>query len=154
MDKFYEAQIVNYGKRTMLEFMIPEPAAFYRHASGKKPATGPTAPTPDAPGFCRNGVFHPLTPADLQPENYMCFVGKYNVSDVAPPMPRYVRLSDVVKFKTESTAGDPIAFAESNDSFKVPEGYTPRAITYTISGGNSHSATSYTTTTTTSSSSS
>ncbi len=141
VDKFYEAQIVNYGKRTMLEFMIPDPAAFYRFAAANKPAPGPTIARPDAPGFCRNGVFHPLTPGDLQPENYMCFVGKYKVSDVAPPMPRYVRISDVVKFKSESTAGDPVALAEVNDSFKVPEGYTPRAITYTISGGNSHSAT-------------
>lgn len=142
VDKFYEAQIVNYGKRTMLEFMIPEPAAFYRHAITKKPSTTAPVPKPEMPGFCRNGVFHPLTPSDLQPENYLCFVGKYRVSDVAPPPARYLRVSDVVKYKQESTAGNPIVFAEANDSFKIPEGYTPRAVTYTISGGNSHSATS------------
>jgi hypothetical protein len=129
VDKFYEAQIVNYGKRMMLEFMIPDPAAFYRFAAANKPTSGPAVPRPEAPGFCRNGVFHPLTPADLQPENYMCFIGKYKVSDVAPPMPRYIRLSDVVKFKVDSTVGNPVAFAEVNDNFKVPEGYTPRAIT-------------------------
>ncbi|MET0648648.1 MAG: hypothetical protein ABW208_18715 [Pyrinomonadaceae bacterium] len=141
VDKVYEAQIVNYGKRTMLEFMIPDPAAFYRFAAANKPVPGATVARPEAPGFCRNGVFHPLAPGDLQPENYMCFVGKYKVSDVAPPTPRYIRLSDVVKFKVDSTSGNPAAFAEINDNFKVPGGYTPRAITYTISGGNTHSAT-------------
>jgi len=141
VDKVYEAQIVNYGKRTMLEFMIPDPAAFHRYASTHRPSAGKVVPRPERPGFCRDGVFHPLTPPDLQPENYMCFVGKYNVSEVAAPSPRYVRVSDVLKFKTETTQSDPITFAEANDSFKVPEGYTPRAITYTITGGNSHSAT-------------
>ena len=32
VNKLYEAQVVNYGGRTMLEFMVPEPAAFYRFA--------------------------------------------------------------------------------------------------------------------------
>lgn len=141
VDKFYEAQIVNYGKRTMLEFMIPDPGAFHRFAAAHKPATGPVVPRPEVPGFCRNGTFHPLAPADLQPENYMCFVGKYRVADVAAPPPRYVRLSDVLKFKVEGVSGEPVAFAEVNDNFKVTEGYTPREVSYTISGGNSHSAT-------------
>src|SRR5207248_2282595 len=32
VDKIYNAQIVNYGKRLMLEFVVPEPAAFLRYA--------------------------------------------------------------------------------------------------------------------------
>jgi hypothetical protein len=141
VDKYYEAQIVNYGKRTMLEFMIPEPAAFYKFAASNKPTAGPTIPKPDRPGFCRNGVFYPLTPSDLQPENYMCFVGKYNVKNVAAPSPRYMKVSDLLKYKIDSTGGKPVAFAESNDSFKTPEGYLPKAVNYSIAGGNSHSAT-------------
>ncbi len=141
IDKFYEAQIVNYGKRTMLEFMIPEPSAFYKFAMAKRPRPSPDVPRPERPGFCRNGVFHPLSPADLQPENYLCFVGKYNVKNVGAPSPRYRRVSDVLKYKIDSTQGEPISFAESNDSFKVPEGYVPKGISYAIAGGNSHSAT-------------
>ena len=37
VDKIYELQIVNYGKRFMLEFIVPEPAAFFRHAMSKLP---------------------------------------------------------------------------------------------------------------------
>jgi hypothetical protein len=29
VDKVYQAQIVNYGKRLMVEFIVPEPAAFF-----------------------------------------------------------------------------------------------------------------------------
>lgn len=141
VDKFYEAQIVNYGKRTMLEFMIPDPAAFTRFAATNRPASPASVPKPEVPGFCRDGVFHPLTPADLRPDNYLCFVSKYRVSDVAPPIPRYIRVPDVVKFKVASTDGEPITFAEVNDGFAVPNGYAPRSVDYTISGGNSHSAT-------------
>ena len=32
IDKIYRAQIINYGKRLMLEFIVPEPAAFLRYA--------------------------------------------------------------------------------------------------------------------------
>ncbi|OLB74228.1 MAG: hypothetical protein AUI14_24130 [Actinobacteria bacterium 13_2_20CM_2_71_6] len=35
VDKVYRTQVVNYGKRLMLEFIVPEPAAFLRHAMTK-----------------------------------------------------------------------------------------------------------------------
>lgn len=141
VDKYYEAQIVNYGKRLMLEFMVPEPGAFYKYARTKKPPAATDVPKPEQPGFCRQGVFTPLSPADLQPENYLCFVAKYNVKNVTAPSPRYLRVSDLLKYKIDSTQGEPVSFAESNDSFKIPEGYSPKAISYVIAGGNSHSAT-------------
>ncbi len=121
--------------------MIPEPAAFYKFASSQRPVPGPNVPAPEQPGFCRNGVFQPLKPSDLQPENYMCFVGKYRVKNSTVPIPRYLKIADLLKYKIDSTAGKPVAFAEVNDSFKVPEGYLPKAVTYTIVGGNAHSVT-------------
>lgn len=138
VDKFYEAQVVNYGQRTMLEFMVPDPAAFYRYAQ-VAPSRSMANERPERPGFCRNGKFQPLRPTDLRPENYLCFVARYNVADVAPPQPRFVRVSDLLKFKVDTTDENPITFAEVNDSFKVPVGYAPRDVTYRIAGGNSHS---------------
>ena len=35
VDKFYEAQIVNYGKRTMLEFIIPDPGGLLSPCTGR-----------------------------------------------------------------------------------------------------------------------
>ena len=37
VNKIYNAQILNYGKRTMAEFIVPEPAAFYLFAKGYGP---------------------------------------------------------------------------------------------------------------------
>lgn len=139
LDKRYRVQIMNYGRRAMLEFMVPEPAAFHVFALTRTAAAMATAPTP--PGFCRDGVFQPLRPGDLGPDNYGCFVARYNVKNVTPPPVRYTRVCDVLKHKIDSTSGAPVVFVESNDSFKVPAGYRPIAVSYNIAGGNSHSGT-------------
>jgi hypothetical protein len=152
VDKFYKAQIVNYGKRLMLEFLIPEPAAFYKYALNKKPLVT-NVPEPERPGFCCNGEFYPLSPDNLQPENYLCFVAKYNVKNVSLPPPKYLWLSDVLIHKIETTNQEaPVSFAISNgptsgatsgatsgDTFKIPEGYLPKKVSYNISGSNTHS---------------
>jgi hypothetical protein len=31
VDKCYQARLINYGRRLMLEFIVPEPDAFYLH---------------------------------------------------------------------------------------------------------------------------
>ena len=92
VDKFYKAQIVNYGKRVMLEFMVPEPAAFYRFASSNKSSNVPDIKKPDEPGFCRMEFFTNLN-LRHKPLNYMCFVAKYQVNDVSPPPNPYINLS-------------------------------------------------------------
>ena len=46
VDKYYEAQIYNYGKRMMFEFIIPEPAAFYGYAQTHQPKVAITPPMP------------------------------------------------------------------------------------------------------------
>jgi hypothetical protein len=64
VDKKYRAQIYNYGKRLMLEFVVPEPAAFWR-ASQKGvgvPSVSATAPFPFV-----DGAGKPLTPDAFTP---------------------------------------------------------------------------------------
>jgi hypothetical protein len=152
VDKFYKTQIVNYGKRLMLEFVIPEPAAFYKYALNKKPLVT-NVPEPERPGFCCDGEFYPLSPDNLQPENYLCFVAKYNVKNISQPPPKYLWISDVLIHKIETTNQEtPVSFAVSNgpasgatgggtsgDTFKIPEGYMPKMVNYNISGSNTHS---------------
>ncbi len=143
VDKFYEAQIVNYGKRMMLEFMIPEPAAFYKYALVKKPLST-KVPQPERPGFCCEDVFYPLSPDTLQPDNYLCFVSKYNAKNVTAPPPLYLQVSDLIKYKIETTTQEnPVSFAEATNTegFKIPDGYFPKLVKYNISGSNAHSAT-------------
>jgi hypothetical protein len=52
VDKIYRAQVVNYGKRLMLEFTVPEPAAFIRYALINKPVDNVPQVEPDPPGYC------------------------------------------------------------------------------------------------------
>lgn len=140
LDKRYEAQILNYGRRAMLEFMIPSPAAFYKYAKTQA-ASRPDLTPPPRPGFCNNGTFHPLKPTDIRPDNYMYFVAKYMVKNAAPPAPRYIRVSGILQYKVENTKEAPVAFAETNDSFAITKGYVPKSVSYAIAGGNGHSQT-------------
>lgn len=139
VNKYYEAQVVNYGLRTMLEFMVPEPAAFYRFALSKNPGKEISIKKPDDPGFCQAGRFFPLKPTDLTGSNYMCFVGKYGVSDVQPPPEKMKKISSILAYKSEHIEKTLLTFHEYNQEFTIPDGYIPKVITYHISGENSHS---------------
>jgi hypothetical protein len=91
IDKVYSAQVASYGLRSILEFVVPEPAALYRFAQSNLPRTGLTLGRPDPPGYCvgASRTFLPLSPGDLSESNYLFWVGKYGVSGVIPPPPRY-----------------------------------------------------------------
>ena len=49
VDKYYKARLINYGKRLMLEFIVPEPAAFYLHLQLKQTLKGVTMKQPVPP---------------------------------------------------------------------------------------------------------
>ncbi|MDH6221474.1 hypothetical protein [Streptomyces pseudovenezuelae] len=48
VDKVYKAQIFNYGKRTMFEFLIPQPAAYWVQTRLRNAEKGLTVPQPPA----------------------------------------------------------------------------------------------------------
>ncbi|MGK7397437.1 MAG: hypothetical protein ACNS62_22865 [Candidatus Cyclobacteriaceae bacterium M3_2C_046] len=139
VNKYYEAQVVNYGLRTMLEFMIPEPAAFYRFALARNPDRETNLKKPAEPGFCQAGRFFPLKPTDLTNSNFMCFVGKYGVTGINSPPEKMKKASSFLGYKTEFTDQTLLTFNEENKAFKIPDGYIPKFISYHISGENSHS---------------
>lgn len=88
VDKIYRAQVVNYGKRLMLEFVVPEPAAFLRYAIAHQPVEGVTLECPKPPGYClANGTFAPLQASDVKADNYMYWASEYRAEDVEPPPP-------------------------------------------------------------------
>ena len=62
LDKVYLGQVYNYGKREVIELMIPEPAAFTRYVATHAPKQGLTVPKPTEPGYCTptTGKFEPL----------------------------------------------------------------------------------------------
>ncbi|MEK6227569.1 MAG: hypothetical protein AABM40_14910, partial [Chloroflexota bacterium] len=84
LEKVYEAQIFNYGKRMLFDIMLPEPAAFWLYAVSSAPPPGNNLVKP--PPFT-------LTPADLNEWNYMPYVAKYQVSGVTPPPDPYITVA-------------------------------------------------------------
>jgi hypothetical protein len=111
VDKYYQAQIYNYGKRMMFEFIIPEPAAFYTYALANPPRKEIALPKPFTAKFM-----------DITEHNYMDFMAEYNVQGVTPPP---------IPWKTVSTSlskdGMELAAYKSHvlatHELLVPEGY-------------------------------
>jgi hypothetical protein len=87
LNKIYKAQIVNYGKRLILEFVVPEPAAFLRYAMTHTPVDGITLINPDPPGYCLEDghTFQALRVQDITRDTYLFWVSKYGAQDVTPP---------------------------------------------------------------------
>jgi hypothetical protein len=127
VNKRYQAQVLNYGKRVMLEFVVPEPAAFYHQTSLAASATGVPIeePEPLPEGFSFR---------DVKPGTYQTWTDLYRVSDVEPPPPFYRTIGRPIE-QPETTHG--IDFSEDyilttkTDTLSVPEGY--RAIEAWIS---------------------
>jgi hypothetical protein len=131
VDKLYEAQVVSYGLRMMFEFVIPEPAALYRHALTLTPREGTSVQRPDPPGYCllNTETFVSLTPNDLNEANYLFWVSKYGVSGVAPPPTRFKTIGTALN--EEATENDSTVTI-TNAELQVPAGY--RAIRSWVSG--------------------
>lgn len=129
VDKIYEAQVVNYGKRLMFEMMIPDPAAFHRFAmAGGKIADAisikkPLDPINDITAIRR--VFAGITPmksaADITESNYMLWSGLYNAEVEAPPASEIIigLAKGAMNFPNDGGKLGNIA----TDELEVPQGY-------------------------------
>jgi hypothetical protein len=79
LNKRYRARLVNYGRRLMFEFVVPEPAAFYRFQKANFKTAG-TSHLPQEPMIWGKR----LKPEDLNAGNVGDFVSQYAVRDVQP----------------------------------------------------------------------
>jgi len=110
VDKVYEAQVFNYGKRMMFDVMVPEPAAFWIYANTNKPVPGATLKEPD--------VFT-LRPSDLSASNYSFYVQKYEVAGVKPPPEPYQTVAKTFEGAASHDDHGGTKIAE----IPIPEGY-------------------------------
>jgi len=126
VDKVYLAQVVNYGKRLMLEFIVPEPAAFVRHAMTHSPLDGVSVVEPEPPGYCLgNGAgFAPLQAEDITRENYLFWASKYGAQDVTTPPPSLILASGARKSPDSmpTSGGDRFISSEVFD-VAIADGY-------------------------------
>ncbi|MBA4143713.1 MAG: hypothetical protein H0X43_12105 [Nitrosospira sp.] len=82
--KVYEAQVFNYGPRTLFDIMIPEPAALLMEAFRSRRSAAIELEKP--PAF-------DLNPSQLTEDNYETYVTLYGATDVkSPPEPLHDRI--------------------------------------------------------------
>ena len=116
VDKKYHAQIYNYGCCLMLEFILPEPAAYYR-ASIIKEAVAAAGAVPPVPFLDFNG--QPLGIEDITEENYQIFAGRYNAA-VDPPPPYWTYAATSMD---QSGIANGATISKSVKDLVIPEGY-------------------------------
>jgi hypothetical protein len=132
VDKLYQAQIVNYGKRLMFEFMVPEPGNFHLWAMSR-PAASSTSVLQEPIDPRQEGLLVPGTdPADnirfpkltshtvlagTNQESYAAWAAAYG-AEVSPPPPGYVYVGlGLTGSGSNSTASG------LSKELVVPEGY-------------------------------
>ena len=122
VNKKYEAQVFNYGKRELIEVIIPEPAAFLRYLATNSPKEGSTISKPLKPGYCIDGVrFVPLSPGTLTEINYVDWVSAYNIQDIVPPPPSSIIESAVFTSEEEGSSASKISELAYKISFANKE---------------------------------
>lgn len=127
LDKYYEATVENYGMRYLLEFAVPEPAAFHVFRKIAQPEPGETRLRPEPPRNPDDDA--PLSShLQLTAGNYGQIAAQYH-APVSPPPEPLVVVGVSVKNESTSTvkSGEeerpfPMASEESK-SLSVPPGY-------------------------------
>lgn len=129
VDKIYEARVVNYGKRLMFEFTVPEPAAFHLHAIAKDPIESTMSLKkpidPRSPDLFSQIGLQPLTSHSLISEyNYAAYAAAYEAK-VDPPPSYYLTTS---KAYHREGMDHNVQFGDSKNDLKLPEGYEATSV--------------------------
>ncbi|MBN1961490.1 MAG: hypothetical protein JW841_11135 [Deltaproteobacteria bacterium] len=115
VDKHYRAQVHNYGRRLMFEFVIPEPAAFLRYSSNE----AAKADTDRPPLIPLGNITH----RDIQDWNYHEYIQRYAIQGVTPPPPQFTTVT------TSLASGDipaGVARGDASHSLSIPDGYVAK----------------------------
>jgi hypothetical protein len=110
INKVYQAQMFNYGLRTMFDFMVPEPAAFYIAALKMAQASASSLEKP---------ADFTLRPEDITEQNYGYWVRLYQASDVTPPPELYITKA----FDFKAGGGDDNTDYNQSGQITIDEGY-------------------------------
>lgn len=122
VDKYYEAQIYNYGKRMMFEFIVPEPAAFYGYAQTHQPKAVITPPTPLPAGLTHKGITE---------NNYQIYIGDYQIQGCTPPPAPGKVVCATLSSDAKIDDGTPLS--KSSKDLVVPDGYVCDSLAVSLS---------------------
>lgn len=137
VDKIYQAQVFNYGKREMFDFFVPEPASLLWYLE-KQPQTAS-----DAPQFPKPPTVLSVRPNDLSatpsssPDKvfYAELVSQYGASGVQALKPQLVTVSARQVYPTPTDTGPSVGAANDPGAprfiaelkLKIPDGYRPES---------------------------
>lgn len=134
VDKRYRAQVYNYGTRMMLEFIVPEPAAFYRATHSeqkvKVDATPPPAFLNDLKPGQPQSLATALTARDIDPQTYDRYAARYGAAGVAPPPPLFKSIGAMLSTENLDSGK---SVAATYKEFVVPAGYQLYSYRYAAS---------------------
>jgi len=109
IDKVYENQVYNYGKRLLYDLVVPEPGAFLLQAFARAQSEGRELVKPP---------LWTLSPSMISEGTYTSLVNKYQATGVEPPPALYVTASKSFKGNPTRVTGDPEA-----SEIPIPAGY-------------------------------
>jgi hypothetical protein len=111
LDKIFEAQVFNYGKRLLFDFIVPEPAALLIYLT--------TQPDDSSASIKKPPKFDVVL-SDIHEGNCTLLANKYGASGLdAPPEPT-TTVAKAVQTKAED---DDLGWATATLDMLIPEGY-------------------------------
>jgi hypothetical protein len=125
IDKQYQAKLMRYGMRTFVQFMVPEPAAFYLQNMMDAKTPSPTLLQPIAPDdktYWNNGGMLALRSfEDLTRENYKIYAAFYGATGIEPPpLQTYQKSAAVNMFiDSQATMGGTIKDILADDDYYI-----------------------------------
>ena len=118
LDKWYLCTLMNYGKRIMLEFMVPEPAAFYIYSQLNSATQDVKITKPIAPKDAGLGKL--ASYEDVTEYNFGKWAALYDAQDVVPPPPKFKYLGKTIH--QDAVPNVEYSMQSFND-LVVPDGY-------------------------------
>ncbi len=118
VNKIYQAQVYNYGKRLFYDLVVPEPAVFLLQAFAQNQVEGRGLVKPalfTVP--LKDGTERPLQPDDITDTTYAYYVAKYQATGVKAPPEPYIIVSKILTGASEPKP--------QSLELTVPEGYEP-----------------------------
>lgn len=113
LDKVYYNKVVNYGRRMMFEFIVPEPAAFHLFAKLAKPMSNEVMEMPPP--------FDIASFEDIKMEDYDEYAVRYGATNVKPPPQSIVSIQATTNH--EPTGGPNDEWTTWVTQLTVPQGY-------------------------------
>lgn len=110
VEKVYEAQIFNYGLRTMYDFMIPEPGAYLVDALQEAHNAAMEVEKP---------IEFTLEPDEIEEDEIQFWIQEYNATDIEPPPEIYITQS----FDYSIGGGDDKTDYNHSGQVQIPDGY-------------------------------